>query len=279
MRIDDAARVPGTRPARFRAMAMQALAQIVASGEAMLFTGAGFSADACDLDGRCLPDSREMIEELWRIVFGDGEPDDSSLADLYDVALLHANDKLCNYVARRLRIGETPLPAHYGTWFGAPWRRIYTLNVDDLEVAVARQFSLPRPLRSVSAIAPERSPAAGEALDVVHLNGLAATGAEELTFSTMQYAARLSGRDREYERLAEDLERVPFVFAGTTLDEVILWQHLELRRRTRGATSSRPPAFLISSSLSRARRVLLESFGIQWVKGTIAEAVELLIPH
>lgn len=259
-------------------MAMQELAEIVASGEAMLFTGAGFSADACDLDGRCLPDSREMIAELWRIVFGDGEPDDSSLADLYDVALLHANDRLGEYVARRLRIGKTPLPEHYRAWFGAPWKRIYTLNVDDLEVAVAQQFELPRALRIVSAIAPDRSPAAPGALDVVHLNGLAATGAEELTFSTMQYAARLSGRDREYARLAADLERAPFVFAGTTLDEVILWQHLELRRGERPARAPRQPHFLISPALSRARQVLLESLGIEWVQATIAETAHVLAP-
>ena len=260
---------------------MQALAEIVASGEAMLFTGAGFSADACDVDGRCLPDSREMIGELWSLIFGEGEPDDSSLADLYDVALLQANDKLCDYVRRRLRIGDTPLPAHYHAWFSAPWRRIYTLNVDDLEHAVARQFPLPRKLRSVSAIAPERSPVAPDALDIVHLNGLATTGAAELTFSTMQYAARLCGRDREYERLVEDLARAPFVFAGTTLDEVILWQHLELhRQRRRQATPrERPPAFLISSSLSRARQILLESLGIEWVKGTIADAAVALAPR
>jgi hypothetical protein len=247
---------------------MRELAEIIASGEAMLFTGAGFSSDARDVDGRPLPDSKQMIAELWSICFDDSEPDDSSLADLYDVALRCAPEKLRAYVARRLRIGDAPLPAHLERWFAAPWRRIYTLNVDDLEVAVQRQFRLPRRLRSVSAIAPDRTPRDPDALDVVHLNGMAASDTE-LTFSTMQYASRLCSRDREYEQLAADLDRAPFVFAGTTLDEVILWQHRELHLRRNGEARARPPAFLVSTSLSRARQALLESVDIRWIRSTI----------
>jgi hypothetical protein len=253
------------------------LARAIAGGGAMLFTGAGFSSDAMDTEGNPLPDSRRMSAELWALVFGDDEADDSSLADLYDAALLLAHDRLADYVSRRLRIGDAKLPAHYAKWFGAPWRKIYTLNVDDLEHAVQRQFRLPRALRSVSAVASERSSAPPGVIDVVHLNGIAGSDATQLTFSTMQYAARLCGRDREYECLVEDLHSAPFVFAGTTLDEVVLWQHLELQRQRRGDTGTRPVSFLVSSSLSRARQVLLESLHIQWVQGTIAELADRVL--
>jgi hypothetical protein len=245
------------------------LAGVIGGGEAMLFTGAGFSAGARDLEGKPLPDSEQMIRELWPLVFDTEAPDDSSLPDLYDAALLRAPERLHDYVASRLRVGDHELPAHYAPWFAAPWRRIYTLNVDDLERAVARQFPLPRPLRSVSALAGDPRGDEREGLDVVHLNGLAGEAARELTFSTMQYASRLCSRDREYERLVFDLERAPFVFVGTTLDEVVLWQHVELRRRAAGDWPRRAPSFLISPSLSRARQVLLESIGIQWIRATI----------
>lgn len=59
-------------------------------------------------------------------------------------------------------------------------------------------------------------------------------------FSTMQYVSRLCARDREYSRLAQDLGERPFAFVGTTLDEVVLWQHLELHLR-KGQRSSCPP--------------------------------------
>jgi hypothetical protein len=269
-----------------------ALRDIVASGEAMLFTGAGFSSEACDLDGAPLPDSRQMAAELWPVCFSGCERDDSTLADLYDVALRRAPDQLREYVCRRLRVGDAPLPTHLARWLAAPWRRIYTLNVDDLEVAAQRQFSLPHRLRSVSAIAPRGEPdpsaiassmpssmpSSIEAIDVIHLNGMAAQDVTRLTFSTMQYAARLCARDREYERLVEDLECSPFVFAGTTLDEVTLWQHLELRRRNNhnGTSPRRPPSFLVASSLTRARQALLECLDIHWVPASIAELAGLI---
>jgi len=254
------------------------LAGVISSGQAMLFTGAGFSSGTRDLEGNPLPDSAQMARELWPLVFEAEEPDGSSLQDLYDAALLRAPERLHAYVAARLSIGAHELPAHYAAWFSAPWQRIYTLNIDDLERAVARQFRLPRPLRSVSALAPHPCEAEDDAVDVVHLNGLAGEAATQLTFSTMQYASRLCGKDREYERLAMDLGRAPFVFVGTTLDEVVLWQHVELRRRTAGAAPLPLPlpSFLISPSLSRARQVLFENLGIRWIRSTIEEVASEL---
>jgi hypothetical protein len=257
MREVFAARVPGTWPAVPAGMGnFDELAGVVARRDAMLFTGAGFSADARDTEGNALPDSEEMRRELWPLVF-DGEVDDSSLQDLYDCALMKCGERLREYIGRRLRIGDTPLPRHYVAWFTAPWKRIYTLNVDDLEVAVARQFGLPK-------------------IEVIHLNG-AAGDARELTFSTLQYAQRLCSKDKTYEQLVVDFETAPFVFAGTTLDEVTLWQHLELRRRANGARRDAPRSFLVSRSLSRARRVLLESLNIQWVQGQIDEVADRLL--
>jgi len=249
------------------------LSRVIASGDAMLFTGAGFSVDARDAAGEPLPDSRGMARDLWRIAFGDdaGEPDESTLADLYDVALAHAPEQLAAYLARRLRVGDGRLPPYYAAWFAAPWRRIYTLNVDDLERAVQAQFELPRPLRSVSAIGGAAAPDP-RTLDVVHLNGLVGGDVTEVTFSTLQYAARLCGRDRAYEQLAVDLTQAPFVFVGTTLDEVTLWKHLEVQRQKTGGrhrAPALPRSFLISRSLPRARQVLLATCNIEWVRGTV----------
>jgi len=249
------------------------LSRVIASGEAMLFTGAGFSVDARDAAGEPLPDSRGMARDLWGIAFGAdaGDPDDSSLADLYDVALARAPEPLAAYLARRLRVGEARLPEYYRAWFSAPWRRIYTLNVDDLERAVQAQFELPRRLRSVSAIG-GGAPADPRVLDVVHLNGLIGGDLTEVTFSTLQYAARLCGRDRTYEQLAADLMQAPFVFVGTTLDEVTLWKHLEVQRQKSGGRDRAPPlprSFLISPQLPRARQLLLASCNIEWVRGTV----------
>jgi hypothetical protein len=135
---------------------------------------------------------------------------------------------------------------------------------------------LPRPLRTVSALAKPPPPSPG-ALDVVHLNGIAGDIASQVTFSTMQYAARLARRDRAYEQLVDDLASVSFVFVGTKLDETVLWQHVELERRNGHRGADRPHSYLVTPHLTRARRILLESHHIHWVPGTAAELAERVL--
>lgn len=108
-------------------------------------------------------------------------------------------------------------------------------------------------------------------LDIIHLNGIAAEGAATLTFSTLQYAARLCGTEWGYKALAEDLARHPFVFVGTTLDEVVLWQHVELQRRRANKDLAAKGGFLIAPRLSRARVMLLEDLGLTWVPATLEQ--------
>ena len=242
----------------------------IQSGNAILFTGAGFSASASDRAGRALPDGETMRRELWALMFGDGEPDDSSLPDLFDVALSRQPRALESYLDRRLRLGSSPLPASYARWFAAPWRKIYTLNVDDLALRAREQFGLRLAIRSSLR---DRPTTPGE-LEVIHLNGLVCDGVEAITFSTLQYAARLCTRERDYEVLANDLEHYPFVFVGTTLDEVVLWQHVELRRRRSGEKNDAPASYLVARTLSRARQLLLEDLGLRWIEATIEELVD-----
>jgi hypothetical protein len=183
--------------------------------------------------------------------------------------LLRAPDQLRAYLERRLRIGDSPLPQTFQRWFSAPWHRVYTLNVDDLEAAVARQFDLPRKLVPISALSPRERHDDG--LEVVHLNGIAGDAAADVTFSTMQYASRLCSPDREYERLVHDLTTRPFVFVGTTLDEVVLWKHVQLEREINGNGPPRNHSFLVASHLTRARQILLDNHNIHWIQATAAE--------
>lgn len=234
---------------------LEHLRQAIADRRAVLFTGAGFSSDARDTTGAPLPLAATMTEELRALCFGDCPDDDSTLQDLYDVAIDHHPAELLAYLQRRLRVGAHPLPDHYRLWFAAPWARIYTLNVDDLEVAAARQLGLPGP--------PE----------VIHLNGVVGDDLAAMTFSTLQNARRLVEPCPLYTRLIDDLERRPFLFVGTVLDEALFWQHLQLRRSRRG-DRPRPRSYLVTPHLSRARRQLLDGLEIEWVRGTARDFAE-----
>jgi hypothetical protein len=65
-------------------MSHELLADLAASGDVVLFTGAGFSAGAQDRAGRALPRSVDLIAELWELLFKDGVPDGSTLPDLFE---------------------------------------------------------------------------------------------------------------------------------------------------------------------------------------------------
>jgi hypothetical protein len=217
-----------------------------------------------------VPLGDDLADELWRLCFRRGARDGSSLPDLFEHARRTAPDRLARLLERRLRVDARRLPEMYRLWFAMPWRRVYTLNVDDLERAAATRFVLPRPVSAVSALRPAHANNRG--LVVVHLNGHIDDGPDRITFSTVQYGDRLASRDRWYRRLVADMARLPFVFVGTKLDESPLWQHLQLGPLARPARRGhRPRSILVTTDLTRARRSLLRAYRIEWIRATAEE--------
>src|SRR5437899_2594195 len=206
-------------------------------GELILFTGAGFSLDAKDCSGRPIPSSRQLKLEIWDLCYPNEVFDESSsLGDLYGAALGRRKRDLEHLLQARLTVDPGSLPDYYQVFFNFPWFRCYTLNVDDLESAVARKFGLGR--RPVT-ISPKNNevitlpglPFAAHGLEVVHLNGLVGNSPETLTFSETQYAERIGSQEPWYSRCVVDITARPVLFIGTVLSESLLWQHMELRKR------------------------------------------------
>jgi Mrp family chromosome partitioning ATPase len=78
--------------------------------------------------------------------------------------------------------------------------------------------------------------------------------------------------DPWYQTLITDLLNRPILFIGTELEELGLWQYMELRRQ-RSATDveMRPASYLVSPSLPAARVGLLKRFNINWIPATEEE--------
>jgi hypothetical protein len=243
--------------------------------EIVLFTGAGFSLDAKDFDGNQLPSGEGLRRELWDLCFG-GSPFDptASLADLYAAALRLRAADLQSLLQRRLTVDPESLPDYYRVYFGLPWLRCYTLNIDDLERAADNRFRLrrvPQTISATTAVVVEGISGLPPAriLEVVHLNGFLSDPPESLTFSEGQYASRLASQEPWYARCVNDIVCRPVVFIGTPLNESLLWQHMELRRRRehRGR-DLRPTSILVSPTLSLPRREVLRDSKIEWFEGT-----------
>jgi hypothetical protein len=249
----------------------------------VLFTGAGFSSLARDRQGRRhVPTGEPLADELWQLCFPGQRRDGSSLADLYAHALATRRRRLAALIDCRLRVDGRTLPRFYETWFALPWRRVYTLNVDDLATVTAARFGLGRRVRALSAlqdgVEDTMLRVGRDTLDIIHLNGIVDDGPERITFSTVQYAGRLAQRSALYSQLVRDFAEYPVLFVGTKLDESPLWQHLELAG-LREQIDDTPPGLLVTQQVTRARQCLLAALNIRWLALDVRSfADEVLAP-
>ena len=246
----------------------------------ILFTGSGFSSAAKNFSGDPLPSVLELRKRLWSLAFGNQIFDEAaSLQDIYHAARIRHYKQVKESLTSWFSVDADSLPEWYRTFLTMPWKRCYTLNVDDLETAAARKFDLPR--KPVSASATNQDQAIGlrarasEELEFIHLNGGLQDIPDQITFSVTQYADRAQQYDPYYVMLTADLVSHPVVFVGTTLDEPPLWQHIQLRypRGSRGTRELRPRSYLVTPQVDAARRALLAEYNILWLKMTAEEFV------
>ncbi len=255
----------------------QRLANQLSRGDVILFTGAGFSRLAVARNGKPVPSVSDLRNMLWPLAFPNQAVDDeSSLGDIYDCATRNAQNQVGEALKESLKVQTDKVPDCYRTWFSTPWRRIYTLNVDDLDEAAQLKFSLPRKIRALSALKGDL-PIENYDLLSIHLNGRV-DDYPEMTFSQRQYGERTARPDPWYQHLVADLLSHPIIFVGTQLDEPPLWQQLELRKRKgQGTRELRPGSYLVTPKLAAARRSMLEHFNIQLVEMTQEEFVSQVL--
>ncbi len=142
----------------------------MARAEVSLFSGAGFSYGAKDVDGVDVPQVDDLRREIWGLVWPDEPFDDSStLRDTYAAGMEEARNRLAGHLQHRLRIDPESLTEAHQIWLAMPWRRAYTVNIDDLETAAGRRFELPRRVRSHSALSGGLPGTNESELIVVHL--------------------------------------------------------------------------------------------------------------
>lgn len=241
-------------------------------GNAVLFTGAGFSRGASNSTGTPLPVGLELRELLWPLAFpSDPFDPECGLGDVFDSAVQQKRLETREMLARVLTVDPATLPETYRECLSIPWHRIYTLNIDTLLSACQSRFDLPHEIHFVSALRDSVPPP--DVLAAIHLNGQL-SDYPEITFSAPQYGMRAAQPDQSYAALARDLMTRPFVFIGTELNEPPLWQHMAMRGEPPHGRDLRPKSFLVIPELSRARAAMLERFKIIHIPCTTEEFVE-----
>lgn len=255
-------------------------------GLAVLFTGAGFSMACKNIRDEPMPSARKLRELLWDLCFP-GKPfsAQSSLPDLYSFAQIRQSNQMSGLLRSSLTVQEESIPDFYRAIFSLPWYRCFTLNIDNVATAVSARYTLPRPTVAVSATAiggtGTTSNDAATRLEVIHLNGTLEDLPDNVTFSPMQYAERLSRPDPWYVAFVANLLSHSIVFMGTTLEESPLWQHIEMRKMRGGRKMQelRPRSYLIIPDLDPAKQALLTEFNVMWVPATAEQFSSEILPE
>ena len=241
-------------------------------GRPILFTGAGFSLSATNILNEPIASYTVIKERIWDLCFP-GEKFDpaTGLQDLYEHALQRHRKDLKDLLSRSFTVNPRSIPEWYLLFAELPWKRMYTLNIDDLDTAWNSRFSLPRSIVSVSATSPDapQHRATPRATESIHLNGELSDIPEFVTFSATQYADRAK-TDQWYIQFTADLITNPVVFVGTRLEEPPLWQYCPAawprRTRPRGNAPSLLPR---DATLDRAKKVPLAQYNVEWLPMTV----------
>ncbi|HEU0250415.1 MAG TPA: hypothetical protein VFR48_06805, partial [Solirubrobacteraceae bacterium] len=240
-------------------------------GELVLFTGAGFSAGTPNVAGGTVPTAHELRTLIWDLAFDGAVDDDSTLQEVFEVARRERADDLARLLRDHLSIAPDKVAPQQVAWLAFPWRRAYTVNIDDLELSASANVNVTREIVSLSALRDETPPDSPRALAWIHLNG-DLRDVPNVTFSEQQYGVRTTREDPLYSRLVTDLTIAPVIFVGSTLREAQLWRYIALRQLDDPDQQSLQPAsYLVAPSLARARQSLLSAMNIVWVRADAAE--------
>lgn len=241
------------------------IASALLKGTAILVTGAGFSHGAVDCWGENLPLGRQLAKSIWPIGFGDAPFDqDSTLGEIFRIAQRRSGNALRDQLERLFSVDRSRLPVRYSDWFAMPWKRIYTLNIDDLDSAVQAAQNGPE-LHILSAFDSTPGDERPMTTSVVHLNGRLADY-PAVTFDPPAYGLRTSTPDSWYQQFIVDTVTRPTLYIGTVLDEPPIWHYLSQRGLKGGSSETRPRSWLFTKNLPVARRELLAGFNINLVE-------------
>ncbi|RYZ73458.1 MAG: AAA family ATPase [Proteobacteria bacterium] len=248
-----------------------ALARGVALGEYSLLLGAGFSLGGRNAAGKKLPKSQELAEELkqeFRLDLDIESP--ATLPYAYEDAVYKAGDTaVANFLRRRLT-GCTP--DWHSLLFQAEWRRVWTLNIDDLLAAVFRE----RTTRDIDFMDPYRVRSGADGLQIIYLHGRALNNKKKI-FSIQEYHDSVRGGGDWHTAFFTEYKEQPFIVCGASLvGEFDLARTLRARNQSR-ITRDLPSVAIVKGISGANADRLRDRLGLQPVDATGEEFFNALI--
>lgn len=235
----------------------------IASRAYSLLLGAGASYDAIGGDGQPIKGATDLAEELNQILkLGLESPDSGNLALVYGDALQPPHvTKLIQFLKKRF---TSCRPDWQTVLHQFNWKRIWTLNIDDI-VERSRPATSAKRLDVYNWTDEFKPRDRGEReLQVIHLHGIAdriTDNSAALIFSLKEYATRNEQLPGWHAEFRSEFSQKPFIVCGARLqDEYDLISVLEYGNRS--ATRGGAPSLAVIKSFSAGQEARLQRFGL-----------------
>jgi len=238
----------------------------------MLFTGAGFSYGAKNAKGRKLPlgmGLKEMFAtDLLCLEKTDSDYEEfmsMTLSEAYSEVRSCGADRAAGYL--RDLFSECVPESYHKTIAAYPWRKIYTLNIDDLMEEAVPKWRL----NIINSHRP--CPEKPNRIDYVKLHGCVRNYSEGFVFSQEEYS-RVSIADKRYADLVYDLALYDFVFIGANASEPDI--NFALSQYTGAAESRRGGIFYVDPKPGMSLRRKIRESGAHLIQLTCEEFAQWL---
>jgi hypothetical protein len=234
--------------------------------DAILFLGAGFSSIAKNIYDENLPVGGQLAQKIWNFLGYKSEFRNETLQVMSEALLKSGKNKkeIGEFYANNLL--ASVIPDEYNYLCKPFWFKIYSSNVDNVVFESYRRSHE----RKLNVLAyPVNDPVDRdqflEKIQLVHLNGRLLLNdkniydADDLIFSTMQYAHTLKTHLPLYEQFIRECATHPTIYIGTSLEEPLFWEYIAARQdKSRSSHEFRDKSFVISQSISEAKRKFLK---------------------
>jgi len=240
--------------------------QGLAEGQYHLLCGAGVSIGARGGDGGELQAAAKVAKEILSRTDTLVDPaEESNLAIVYEEAKVQDRAKLNEYLRGRF---TQCLPTWQAKLFDVNWRRIWTLNIDDvLERAFNPELNAAgfKELSSISwqdkFVPPEKS---ASEVQVIHLHGLAdriGFSGEDLVFGLVEYSTVVRTVPPWHSAFETTYVQDPFIICGARLSEEPDFA-IATRTQNQSQIATGFPSLIVLKEVSVALRTRLERFGL-----------------
>ena len=253
-------------------MNKELLIKKIMSGEVVLITGAGFSADLKDFYGDHLPIGTSLAKEIWPLVFGSEPFDDStSLSEIFQLALDESKIGLKEQLDKIFHVDPNSLPQRFNIWYQFPWKAVYTLNVDDSTDIIANQLA--DHMNIISTFSDSLANLKSNRLNVIHLNGRI-DDFPNVTFTVDDFNDRMLNDSAIYSQFITDISTNHVLVIGSKLEEPPLWYHLRKREIQSHRKEMRPKSWYVSPNINITKRKTLQKLNFEFIDDNEEEFYE-----